>query len=52
VEKWRCLTCGYTYDPAVGVPDESIVPGISFEQLPVDWVCPVCGAFKNVFEKE
>jgi rubredoxin len=52
VEKWRCLTCGYTYDPAVGVPDERIAPEMSFEQLPVDWVCPVCGAPKNVFEKE
>jgi rubredoxin len=52
MKKWRCLTCGYIYDPAVGVPDEHVAPGTSFERLSADWSCPVCGAPKNVFEKE
>lgn len=49
--KWECLVCGYIYDPAVGDPDGSIKPGTDFEDLPEDWVCPECGAGKDMFEK-
>ncbi|MDR0978025.1 MAG: rubredoxin [Endomicrobium sp.] len=48
--KWKCV-CGYIYDPAVGDPDKGITSGTPFEQLPEDWVCPVCGAPKSAFEK-
>lgn len=48
--KYRCLLCGYVYDPAVGDPDNEIEPGTSFEDLPDDWVCPECGAPKDQFE--
>ena len=47
-----CGPCGYVYDPAEGDPDNGIAPGTPFEQLPDDWVCPVCGASKDMFEKE
>ena len=50
--KYRCLVCGYIYDPALGDPDSSINPGVAFEDLPKDWVCPVCGADKSQFVKE
>lgn len=50
--KYVCSVCGYVYDPAVGDPDNNIDPGTSFEQLPEDWVCPVCGVGKDQFEKE
>lgn len=51
-EKYRCTVCEYVYDPQKGDPDSGIKPGTSFEKLPDDWVCPVCGAGKGEFEKE
>jgi rubredoxin len=51
INKWKCLVCGYIYDPAVGDLDHEIQPGTSFEELPEDWVCPVCGVGKDMFEK-
>jgi rubredoxin len=52
MEKWKCAVCGYVYDPEVGDPDNGIPAGTSFESLPDDWVCPICGATKDQFEKE
>lgn len=52
MDKYVCVPCGYVYDPAEGDPDNNIAPGTPFEQLPNDWVCPVCGATKDLFEKE
>ncbi|MCX7654659.1 MAG: rubredoxin [Fervidobacterium sp.] len=48
--KYRCTVCGYIYDPEVGDPDSGINPGTSFEDLPEDWTCPVCGVSKDMFE--
>jgi rubredoxin len=48
--KYRCTVCGYIYDPAVGDPPRAN-PGTEFSSLPDDWVCPVCGAPKDMFEK-
>jgi len=52
MEKYRCTVCGYVYDPEKGDPDSGIKVGTPFEKLPDDWVCPVCGASKEMFEKE
>jgi len=52
VEKWVCLVCGYVYDEAVGDPDNGIPAGTKFEDLPEDWVCPICGVGKDQFEKQ
>jgi flavin reductase (DIM6/NTAB) family NADH-FMN oxidoreductase RutF/rubredoxin len=49
--KYKCAVCGYIYDPELGDPDGGIKPGTPFEKLPDDWVCPVCGASKDQFEK-
>ena len=49
--KYRCTVCGWIYDPELGDPDGGIAPGTPFEQVPDDWVCPVCGAAKSAFEK-
>ena len=49
--KYECSVCGYIYDPETGDPDGGIPPGTPFEKLPEDWVCPVCGASKDEFEK-
>ena len=51
MDKYKCLVCGYIYDPAKGDPDNGIKPGIAFGALPADWVCPECGAPKSEFEK-
>lgn len=51
MNKWVCLVCGYTYDPALGDPDSGVAPGTTFEDLPEDWVCPECGAGKDMFEE-
>jgi rubredoxin len=48
--KYRCVLCGYVYDPAVGDPDNDIQPGTAFADLPEDWVCPECGVGKDQFE--
>jgi rubredoxin len=48
---YRCTICGYVYDPKAGDPDAGVKPGTSFESLPADWVCPVCGAAKDKFVK-
>jgi flavin reductase (DIM6/NTAB) family NADH-FMN oxidoreductase RutF/rubredoxin len=50
--RYRCTVCGYVYDPEKGDPESGIAPGTPFEELPEDWVCPVCGAAKDEFEKE
>jgi|FLOH01.1.fsa_nt_gi flavin reductase (DIM6/NTAB) family NADH-FMN oxidoreductase RutF/rubredoxin len=47
---YQCLVCNYIYDPAEGDPDGGISPGTAFEDIPDDWVCPVCGAEKSDFE--
>ena len=49
--KYECTVCGYIYDPEQGDSDGGIAPGMPFEELPDDWVCPVCGAPKSDFEK-
>ena len=49
--KYKCMVCGWIYDPEKGDPDGGIKPGVSFEDLPDDWVCPVCGASKDQFGK-
>jgi len=51
MDKWRCIVCGYIYNPDEGDPDNGVAPGIAFESLPDDWTCPVCGASKDQFEK-
>lgn len=50
VMKYQCSVCGYIYDPEEGDPDSGIKPGTPFEDIPDDWVCPVCGATKAQFE--
>lgn len=50
LQSWVCTCCGYVYDPAVGDPERGIPPGTPFEQLPADWVCPLCFALKKAFD--
>lgn len=49
MKKWQCFFCGFTYEQALGLPEEGIAPGTSWEDVPATWVCPQCGAAKGDF---
>jgi rubredoxin len=51
-DKYYCTTCGFVYDPAIGDPEHDIPAGTRFEDLPKNWVCPVCGAVKADFARK
>lgn len=51
MDKYVC-PCGYVYDPELGDPDNGVAPGTPWENVPEDWVCPVCSLGKEMFEKE
>lgn len=51
MDKYICNVCQWEYDPAVGDPDAGIPAGTPFEDLPDDWVCPLCGVGKDDFSK-
>lgn len=48
--KYICVVCDYIYDPELGDPDGGLAPGTKFEDIPDDWVCPLCGVGKGDFE--
>ena len=50
--KYVCPICGYTFDEAAGRPEDGIAPGTPWQALPEDWVCPLCGAPKSMFEEQ
>ena len=50
MDKYRCIPCGYIYDPEIGDPDGGISPGASFEDIPEDRQCPICSVGKEDFE--
>ena len=50
--KWVCTVCGHVYDEAQGDPDSGIAPGTKFDDIPSDWVCPICGVGKDQFEQQ
>ena len=52
MKRYVCGVCGYIYDPAEGDSESGVAPGTAFEELPDDWVCPVCGAGKDEFSPE
>lgn len=47
-----CSVCGYDYDEENGDPKSGIAPGTRWEDVPEDWVCPICGADKSMFRAE
>ena len=49
---WVCTVCGWIYDEAKGDPDYDLVPGVPFADLPDDFVCPLCGVGKDMFEEQ
>ncbi|MBW2147901.1 MAG: rubredoxin [Deltaproteobacteria bacterium] len=51
MEKWECTVCGYIYEEENGDPENNVAPGTRWADVPEDWLCPVCGAGKDMFEK-
>ena len=51
MKKYICKISGWIYDEAQGDPDNGIAPGTKFEDLPADYICPMCGAGKDEFEE-
>ena len=51
MKKFVCNVCGWEYDEAVGDPDNGIVAGTKFENLPEDFACPLCGVGKDDFSE-
>lgn len=52
MKKYVCNICGWVYDEAAGDPDNGIAPNTKFEDLPDDFVCPLCGVGKDDFSEE
>ena len=52
MKKYICTVCQWVYDPEIGDPEQGIEPGVAFEDLPEDYVCPLCGVGKEEFEVE
>lgn len=50
--KFVCNVCGWTYDEELGDEEYGIAPGTKFEDLPEDFVCPLCGVSKEDFSEE
>ena len=50
LKKYICKVCGYEYDPAVGDVDNGVAAGTAWEDVPEDWLCPLCGVGKDEFE--
>ena len=48
----ECDICGYVYDPELGDPENGVAPGTPWEEVPEDWVCPLCGVGKDQFSPE
>lgn len=49
LRRFKCLNCGYIYDESAGWPEEGIVPGTRWSDVPDDWICPECGSEKRDF---
>ena len=50
MKRYICTQCGYVYDPKEGDPLNAVAPGTAFEDLPAEWVCPMCYAAADKFD--
>ena len=51
MERFICINCGYIYDPEKGDPENDVPPGTAFDDLPQDWVCPLCYVEQDQFDE-
>ena len=52
MKTYVCDVCGWVYDEVASDPDNGIAPGTKFEDLPEDFVCPLCGVGKDQFSEQ
>ncbi len=50
MKAYMCVICGFVYEEATGHPESGIAPGTRWEDVPLSWHCPDCGAGKEDFE--
>ena len=48
--QWECIVCGWVYDETKGDPDNGVVPGTKWDDVPESWLCPDCCVGKDDFE--
>ncbi|NLZ82547.1 MAG: rubredoxin [Clostridiales bacterium] len=51
MKKFECMVCGYIYEEELGDPDNGVDAGTKWDDVPEDWVCPVCGVGKDEFNE-
>lgn len=51
MKEYECMVCGYIYEEELGDPDNGVEPGTVWDDLPEDWLCPMCGVGKDEFEE-
>lgn len=49
-KKYECIVCGWVYDEELGCPEEGIEPGTRWEDVPEEFLCPLCAVGKDMFE--
>jgi len=52
MKTYVCTICGYIYDEAKGDESQGLAPGTKWEDVPEDFVCPLCGVGKDQFEEQ
>ena len=50
MKAWMCVICGFVYEESVGHAESGIAPGTRWDEVPLTWRCPDCGASKEEFE--
>ena len=50
MKAWMCVICGFVYEQSKGHPESGIAPGTAWDDVPLTWRCPDCGAAKDDFE--
>lgn len=52
MDVYVCSVCQFEYDEAVGYEDGGIAAGTKWDDIPDDFVCPICGVGKDDFDKK
>ena len=51
MKTYQCIVCGFIYDENVGMPEDGILAGTRWNDIPENWECPDCGVSKADFER-
>jgi len=49
-KRYLCIVCGLIYDEEKGWPDDGLPPGTRWDDVPMTWACPDCGALRDDFD--